>query len=145
VVAARLIAALNAELTAMYPEEGATHFRLDADEVADGRGAFLVAAVGDSYVGCGAVRLLDATSAELKRMYVDSSMRGHGVGRALLSALEKEARKLGAARVVLETGVRQKAALVLYERAGYERIDAYGEYALSPLSICLAKALLTGG
>ena len=37
-----LIAALNAELKRQYPEEGATHFRLDPDEVAEGRGAFLV-------------------------------------------------------------------------------------------------------
>lgn len=42
-VARRLIAALNAELSAGYPEPGATHFRLETGEVAAGRGAFLVA------------------------------------------------------------------------------------------------------
>src|SRR5262249_41661056 len=42
-VAASLIRALNAELAATYPEPGANHFRLDAEEVAEGRGVFLVA------------------------------------------------------------------------------------------------------
>jgi hypothetical protein len=37
-----LISALNAELTSLYPEEGANHFRLDAEEVEEGSGAFLV-------------------------------------------------------------------------------------------------------
>jgi hypothetical protein len=44
-VAAKLIKALNAELSATYPEEGATHFRLDPEETAEGRGAFLVARI----------------------------------------------------------------------------------------------------
>ena len=42
-VAQDLIRALNAEMTARHPEDGATFFRLDADEVAEGRGAFVVA------------------------------------------------------------------------------------------------------
>jgi hypothetical protein len=40
---------------------------------------------------------------------------------------------------VLETGVRQAEAQALYQRAGFSRIAAYGEYANSPLSICMAK------
>src|SRR5688500_7289663 len=46
--------ALNAELSSRYPEEGACHFRLDAGEVADGRGAFLIAAQSGKPIGCGA-------------------------------------------------------------------------------------------
>lgn len=54
--AAMLIGALNAELSARYPEEGATHFRLDPDEVVDGRRAFFIAYLGADPVGCGAFR-----------------------------------------------------------------------------------------
>ena len=53
-----LIASLNAELSGLYPEPGANHFQLDPDEVARGRGTFLVVYLGGTPVGCGALRLL---------------------------------------------------------------------------------------
>ena len=136
-----LIGALNAELTDRYPEAGATHFRLDSDEVADGRGAFLIASRSGLPIGCGAVRRLDGQQAEIKRMYVSPEERGRGVGRVLLAALEAEARRLGLSRLVLETGVRQAEAIALYERAGFSRIAPFGEYVGSPLSVCMAKAI----
>ena len=139
-----LIAALDAEMSGRYPEEGANHFRLDADEVAVGRGAFLVAALEDALVACGAVRCIEPGVAEIKRMYVAPSARRRGIARVLLERLEQEARALGATRVVLETGVRQPDALALYERAGYEPVEPWGEYVDSPLSVCLAKELVNG-
>jgi len=141
-VATALIMALNAELTAIYQEEGACHFRLDADEIAEGRGAFLVARVGGEPGGCGAVRRVDAGTGEIKRMYVAGALRGRGVGDRLLAALEEEARRLSIGRLVLETGTRQTAALGLYRAAGYAEIPAFGEYIGSPLSVCMAKRLL---
>jgi GNAT superfamily N-acetyltransferase len=140
-VAGALIAALNAELSTQYPEPGATHFRLDPSEVAGDRGAFLVAFLAGAPVACGAVRLVTADAAELKRMYVVPTARGLGIGRALLEALEGQARHLGATRLVLETGVRQAAALVLYQRAGFLPIPPFGEYQNSPTSVCMGKAL----
>ena len=137
-----LIAALNAELTGAYSEPGANHFHLDAAEVAEGRGAFLVVQRNQTPVGCGAVRRLDAETGELKRMYVAPSERGHGIGRRLVQALEDEARKLGVRRLVLETGIRQDAALALYRATGFRTIPLYGEYCLSPkTSVCLGKEL----
>ena len=89
--AVRLITALNAELTATFPEPGATHFSLSGTQVEDGDGAFVVAYLDGAAVGCGAVRRLDETTAELKRMYVEPSARGQGIGRAIVEALEREA------------------------------------------------------
>ena len=150
-VAVALIQALNSELAARYPEPGATHFRLDPDEVAPGAGVFVVARIGGRAVGCGALRCLREPAlvrelgeavGELKRMYVAPEMRGHGIGRALLSRLEDEGRALGLTRLVLETGTRQAEALALYRSAGYVAIPAYGEYAASPAtSVCLTKLL----
>ena len=144
-----LIGALNAELAATYPEPGANHFRLDADEVAPGRGAFLVARSGGVPAGCGAVRRLEAGDAEVKRMFVVPAHRGRGIGRAVLEALEREARALGVRRLVLETGTRQQAALALYRSAGYDPIPPFGDYTTeaerayleSGLSVFLGKPL----
>jgi len=136
-----LIAALNGELLARYPEEGATHFRLDLDEVRPGRGAFLVARQGVEPIGCGAIRRLDAETAEVKRMYVVPAARGRRIAAAILGALENEARLLGVVRLVLETGERQPESLALYRRAGFVAIPRFGEYVDSALSLCMAKAL----
>ena len=140
--ASRLIAALNAELTATFPEPGATHFALTAAQVGVGDGAFLLVYLDGAAVGCGAVRRLDEATAELKRMYVEPSVRGRGIGRALVQALEAEARRLGTRRVVLETGTRLAPAIRLYETTGYARIPLYGEYVASPdTSLCFGKSL----
>jgi GNAT superfamily N-acetyltransferase len=136
----RLILALNAELSALYPEDGtACHFRLDDDEVAEGRGAFFVAYANDGPLACGAIRRVDSDTAEIKRMYVQPPARGLGVGRRLLRVLEEEARSLGAKRLALETGVRQPDAIALYTGAGFARIPAFGEYEEHPLSVFMAK------
>jgi GNAT superfamily N-acetyltransferase len=140
-VSEQLIAQLNAELLEQYPEPGATHFRLDADEVTPGQGTFLVAYRANEAVGCGALRRLDHAVGELKRMYVAPDARGQGLGRQLLVALEAEASRLGLSRLVLETGARQTAAVALYERVGYTVIPRFGAYVSSPFSLCMAKDL----
>jgi putative acetyltransferase len=140
--AQKLIAALNEELSRMYPEPGATHFRVDVNEVAEGRGTFVIATKAGKAIACGALRRIDNGAGEIKRMYVIPDERGRGVSRIVLAALEDEARNLGLSRLLLETGIRQAAAIALYERSGFERIPAYGEYVLSPAtSICMAKDL----
>jgi putative acetyltransferase len=140
-VVQQLIGALNNELEERYPEEGANFFRLDAEEVADGRGAFLVAYIDDRPVACGAVRLNEPGVAEIKRMYVAPEARGRGVGRLVLDELETVARQLGVERLVLETGPRQPEALALYRRAGFVEIPLFGEYVGAEFSVCMAKNL----
>lgn len=141
-----LVESLNAELSALYPEPGANHFELDPEQVTGGRGAFLVVCRDGVPVGCGAVRVLDADTGELKRMYVSPDVRGTGLGRRLVAALEAEARALGVRRLVLETGTRQEAAIALYRATGFRPIPLYGEYRRSPdTSVCLGKELAAHG
>ena len=140
-VVQQLISALNAELEARYPEEGANFFRLEPEEVAEGRGAFLVAYLADKPIGCGAIRLNKPGVAEIKRMYVDPTLRGRRVGRQIVIALEAQARQLGAKRIVLETGPRQPDAIAMYAHAGFHEIPLYGEYIGSLFSVCMAKDL----
>ena len=136
-----LIESLNHELRALYPEPGATHFQLDPEEVTGGRGTFLIVYRAGSPAGCGALRLLDAKTAELKRMYVAPAVRGTGLGRRLVTALEAEARALGVRRLVLETGTAQPEAIALYESAGYTEVPKFGIYRCHDGSRCYGKAL----
>jgi GNAT superfamily N-acetyltransferase len=139
--AKRLIAALDAGLAELYPPEQRFGPNLKAQHLEGGRGTFLVARDGSRAVGCGAIRLIDGETAEVKRMYVEPDQRGRGVGRAVLASLEAAARRLRARRLVLETGTHSPEALALYGRAGFTQIDCWGEYATSPTSVCLEKKL----
>jgi GNAT superfamily N-acetyltransferase len=139
--ARQLIAALDAELGALYPPEQRFGPNFKAAQITGGRGTFLVARDAGRAVGCGAIRLLDPTTAEIKRMYSEPALRGKGVGRAVLGALEESARAFGVERLVLETGVHQHAAIGLYSRAGFTRVDCWGEYAAAPTSVCFEKNL----
>ena len=103
---------------------------------------FLVARdSGGAAVACGALRQLDAESAEIKRMYVLPAHRGSGVATALLRSLETEAVGLGLGELRLETGTAQSDAIRFYEREGYRLIDNFGPYADEPLSVCYARPL----
>ena len=139
--ARRLIAALDAGLAELYPPEQRFGPNLKAEHLEGGQGVFLVARGDGRAVGCGAIRLLDSTTAEAKRMYVEPDHRGRGVGSAVLAGLEAAAKPLGVRRLVLETGIYQYEALSLYRRAGFTQVDCWGEYASSPTSICLEKQL----
>jgi GNAT superfamily N-acetyltransferase len=74
-------------------------------------------------------------------MYVTPGARGQGLSRALLAALEEEARSLGYAFVRLETGDRQPEAIGLYVSSGYLPIPRFGPFAEDERSVCLEKRL----
>ena len=138
-----LLAALDAHLGALYPPEANFLVVADGDVTGD-RGAFLVArsrGSGGEAVGCGAVRLIEPATAEVKRMYVVPAWRGRGVGWRILAALEDWAVRAGCTRLVLETGDLQPDANRLYERAGFVRVPCFGEYADAPASVCYEKRL----
>ncbi len=88
-------------------------------------GAFLVGYDGARPVCCGGVKRLDRHSCEIKRMYVAPELRGRGVARALLGALESRARELGYVVARLDTGPKQAGARALYESAGYLEVPNF--------------------
>jgi len=140
--AVQLIDALDAEIAARYDEPVASYvLALGPDEVAPGHGALALARLGDEVVGCGAVRLIDEDTAEVKRMFVVPEFRGRNAAREILGFLEAQARAMGASRVVLETVTDPPAAVALYRSAGYEEIPRFGPYAESDVSFCMGKFL----
>ncbi|KIH98507.1 GCN5 family acetyltransferase [Streptomonospora alba] len=96
---------------------------------------------GGDATGCGALRLLDDGTAEIKRMYVTPQARGTGVAIRILRALEDHARLHGISSLVLSTGVKQPDAIRFYEREGYQRFDGYGPYVGEPLAKCFTLQL----
>jgi putative acetyltransferase len=137
----QLIAALDAHLADLYPPESNHGLSLAALAAPDIR--FVVARLGGSAVGCGALRL-DAGFAELKRMYVVPEARRRGIAWRLLARLEALAAANGRSLVRLETGVAQAEAIALYERAGFRRIPPFPPYRPDPLSLFMEKALAAG-
>ncbi|MFJ2769842.1 GNAT family N-acetyltransferase [Streptomyces sp. NPDC087300] len=86
-------------------------------------GVLLVAWYGEEPAGTAGVRLLDAGTAELKRVFVREDLRGKGGAPVLLAAAEDAARALGAGRVILDTRTDLVEARSLYARHGYEEIE----------------------
>ena len=139
--ARRLIAALDEHLAGRYSPDQRFGPNLKLEHVEAGTGTFVVARTDGRAVGCGALRKLDATTAEVKRMYVDPELRGRGVAKEILDHLEGAARELGVSRLVLETGIYQAEAIALYHRAGFAPIRCWGEYAESLTSVCFEKTI----
>ena len=120
-----LIAALDAVLAAEYPPEQRHGLTLEGLFAPSLR--FFLARVDGRAVGCCGFARFDGF-AEIKRMFVTEAARGHGIARALLHHVESEAASDGFNVLYLETGLRQTAALRLYERAGYNQCGVFGNY-----------------
>ena len=136
--AAALVAALCEELSERYHRPPSPY---TMDEAADPRAGFVVARRGGQPVGCGALRRIDETTVEIKRMYVAPATRRHGIARRLLAELERVAAGHGYQRIILETGTRQPEALALYESSGYRRTANYGRYVGNSEAVCFEKWL----
>lgn len=96
-----------------------------ADSYRPPRGRFLIAWSDDLPVGCVALRPLDDSIAEVKRLWVDASARGQGLSRRLMSAIEAEARSMGYQRLRLDTNSALTEAIALYRATGWTDIPPY--------------------
>jgi GNAT superfamily N-acetyltransferase len=90
-------------------------------------GLFLIGRYDGAVAGCIGLRIQDAATVELSRVYVRPAYRGTGGGSALLAAVEDAARELGADRIVLDTRLDMSEARALYLRNGYVEIPPYKE------------------
>lgn len=139
--AQRLIAALDAHLASRYSADQRFGPNLRPEHLEPGLGTFVIARADGRAVGCGALRRLDEATAEVKRMYVEPELRGHGVAKEILDRLEAAARVMGTHRLVLETGIYQAEAIGLYRRMGFNPVRCWGEYEGVLTSVCFEKSI----
>jgi putative acetyltransferase len=134
-----LVAQLDKELWQRYPatqQNFAPHNKIDLT-------ARVVVAYADNLpVGCGCFRPMEeASTIEIKRMYVLPSSRGRGVAKNVLGELEKWGKEQGFVHAKLETGNNQPEAIAVYQRSLYQQIPNYPPYQDMKDSICMAKQL----
>ncbi|MCU1508442.1 MAG: family N-acetyltransferase [Glaciihabitans sp.] len=127
---------VDADLSPELIERVNVALAVDASSILVSVGAF----DGGTLVGHAALRPFE-DSLEVKRVFVDESVRGRGVSRLLMNALEQIARKRGARSLVLQTGDRQAAAIALYLSLGYVLTESFGRYAGVPFFLCYEKTL----
>lgn len=105
------------------------------------QGALLLArGEGGPALGCAALRPLDQSTCEMKRLYVRPEARGTGLGRALVAAVLGQAAALGYREVKLDTLPQLKKAIALYRSFGFEPVPPYGDHPYEG-TICFGKAL----
>ncbi|CAD5992002.1 GNAT family N-acetyltransferase [Agreia sp. COWG] len=149
--AVRLRAIMDAEMQVRYgnddgidPEKSAAINRalaVDPDAVVE----TVLLHDGDEPVAHAALRRLETPSGtewEVKRVIVDSSRRGRGLGRTIMGEIIATARSKGASRLILQSGDRQPEAARLYTGLGFTPIPVYAPYAeLMPQSLCFELIL----
>ena len=134
-----LIEKLDASLKTTDGEDHDFYNQFNSTDTID---HMLVAYKDDIPVGCGAIKHFDASRAEIKRMFVAQTFRGHGIAPKLLAQLEQWAKEKGYKKCILETGERQLAAVQLYQKSRYKRMHInYGQYKGIVQSICFEKQL----
>jgi len=105
-------------------------------------GDFLIVERGGHLVGMGGIRPRDdRETAEVLRVRVHPAFRRRGVGRALMSALEQRAARLGMRRMHLDTATNQPEAMAFYQGLGYQETGREHQPAWSWTLVYFAKAL----
>jgi putative acetyltransferase len=139
-----IIALLKDHLEDMHassPEESC--HALDLDGLRKPDVTFWTAWEGDVLIGCGALKELDSTQAEIKSMRTVAAQRGRGVASAVMGKIVSEAVERGYARLSLETGSGDffAPARALYEKFGFVECRPFGDYRDDPHSYFMTREL----
>lgn len=141
---AQTIALLEAHRANMFkhsPPESV--HALDLDGLRQPEITFWSAWEGDSLLGCGALKALNAHQGELKSMRTADGHLRRGIAAAMLAHIIAVARSRNYTQLYLETGpvAAFAPARALYERNGFVRCGPFADYGDDPFSVFMVKTL----
>jgi GNAT superfamily N-acetyltransferase len=134
----KLIIELDQELNEQYGEEQEFY---DSFNKIENSKTVVTVKINNKPAGCGCFKAFTNKDVEIKRMFVTKEFRGLGISKNILSELENWAKEFGYKYAVLETGIKQLAAIGLYTKMGYVQIPNYGVYEGVETSVCMKKRL----
>jgi putative acetyltransferase len=137
-----LVEHLNAHMLPLSPLE--FQFKMTVEQMAEPETTVFVARDEDGKaVGCGALKMHEDGTGELKRRFTRPEVRGKRVGSALVDAIVGLANAKNVSRLVLETGTGPgfAGAWRLYENSGFTRCGVVLDYPDSEYSAFFEKRL----
>ncbi|MFF5793829.1 GNAT family N-acetyltransferase [Paeniglutamicibacter sp. NPDC012692] len=125
----------RADMFAISPA-GNVH-ALDHEALGKSDVGFWTAREGGEFLACGALKLLQPASGELKSMRTAPAERGRGIASQLLAENLGHARRHGLTELLLETGSDDffAPARRLYVRHGFTECPPFADYELDPHSV----------
>ncbi len=132
-----LLKELSGSLNHITGNSGESSFSID--DMEDEKSIFVIARSGSKAAGCGAIRRIDDSTGELKRMYAKE--QGLGVGTSILNFLENKALEFGYSRLICETRKINVGACSFYIRNGFHVIPNYGKYQGRDEAVCFEKII----
>lgn len=129
--------------TAYYDPE-LDHLSLFYSKDPQNRGYFVVETENGEIVGGIGMAKFDgfAHCGEIQKLYVSEQYQRQGIGQRLLNHIESHARHCGIHRLYLETHSNLKAAIILYEKNGYHKIERPESVVHSTMDLFYIKDLL---
>jgi len=118
------------ELYAVHPHNPKEAVEQDIQQISKFQppyGQLILAIYQGKICGLGSLKSISPEIGEIKRMFVDPTIRRIGAGRAILEALLVEAKKIGYKKVRLDSPKFMEAAHSLYRSFGFSDIEAYPE------------------
>ena len=130
------------QMRAITPAPDSKH-ALDLDSLREPEITFWSVLDGDTLVGCGAIKRLDASHAEVKSMRTAPARQRGGIASMLLQHIITEAKSMGFTRLSLETGSYEffLPARRLYEKFGFDYCEPFADYQPDPHSVFMTKLL----
>jgi GNAT superfamily N-acetyltransferase len=128
-----LLNALAMSLTKIAGDSAKEHF--EVGEFLSEKAVFIVARRNGVAIACGGFRYLQPGVCEMKRIY----SRQAGVGKLIVTELEKRALVLGYQQIKLATRKANTQAIRFYTKQGYQVISPFGPYTEHSHYLSLAK------